>query len=158
MENARSALTERSSFSNAATLGDVGVIGVVGCERVEGVCRRSGVDSEGTVAAFHLKNEAKAPGDLAQGKGLSRVGFANSFGGIVMGAGGASAAVISFSELRALRFTGVGIELRRGRVVAVAACCNFFDDSARLRSSFDLRGSFDGGTGGEFGDEGGEGS
>ena len=161
MEHARSVLTERSSCSRAATLGDIGVRGVVGCERVDGVCSLSviGVGS-GMFAPPHLKREANAPGDFALGRGFSMCGFEKSFGGMLIGAGGANATVMSFSRGRmSFMFTGEGIDIRRGlKVAAMAACCNFFDDSVRLRSSFDLRGSLDRTSGRDSGEEGGEGS
>lgn len=144
-------------------LGEVGVMGEAGCEEaVEGVCNRSGVCSVGVV--FHRKKDAMVPGDLAVGNGFSTPGYRlpYSFGGMVIGAGGANAAVISVSEFfRISRVSGVGTDsdIRRGFAADDDAACSFLDDSVRARSSCDRRGRRDRVVFGEvLGDSGGDGN
>jgi hypothetical protein len=138
-------------------------MGDAGCEDiVEGVCNRSGVCSVGVV--FHRKKEARVPGDLALGNGFSTVGYKEpySLGGIVMGAGGANAAVISVPGFLGIsRVRGVGTErdIRRGFEADEDAACSFLDDSVKTRSSWDRRGKRDRVVFGEvFGDSGGDGN
>lgn len=85
---------------------------------------------------------------------LSANGPNESFGGMVMGAGGCRATVIvSFCcwwyICREAKSSGdvVGMDILRGLVVSFAeAACNFLADSVRDKSSFERRGIREGGS------------